>query len=82
MNSSRRVVITGLGVISPLGHSPEKLWDALTSGTSGVGPLVNVPGKFLPMGFAAEARQFTGAIDDFGPLEGEKKKAITERRKK
>lgn len=76
MNSSRRVVITGLGVISPLGHSPEKLWDALTSGASGVGPLVNVPGEFLPMGFAAEAREFTGAIDDFGPLEGEKKKAI------
>ena len=36
MESSRRVVITGLGVISPLGNSPEALWSALSAGRSGV----------------------------------------------
>jgi 3-oxoacyl-[acyl-carrier-protein] synthase II len=41
-----------------------------------VGPLTNVPSDYLPTNFAAEAREFSGAIDDFGPLEGEKKKAI------
>ncbi len=76
MNSGRRVVITGMGLISPLGNTPEELWQALSTGTSGVAPLVNVPPDYLPTSFAAEARDFTGSIDDFGPLEGDLKKAI------
>ncbi len=76
MNSPRRVVITGLGLISPLGNTLDELWQALTTGTSGVAPLVSLPPDYLPTSFAAEARQFAGKIDDFGPLEGEKKKAI------
>jgi 3-oxoacyl-[acyl-carrier-protein] synthase II len=76
MDTSRRVVITGLGLISPLGNTHEALWDALASGRSGVGPIETVPVDYLPTSFAAEARQFTGAIDDFGPLESEKKKAM------
>ena len=74
--SPRRVVITGLGVICPLGSSPEELWSGLANGRSGVDRLTMVPSEFLPMSFAGEARQFTGSIDDFGPLEGEQKKAI------
>ena len=74
--STRRVVITGLGVVSPLGSDPAALWDAISAGRSGVGPLRSVPTEFLPTSFAAEARDFTGSIDDFGPLEGEKKKAL------
>src|SRR5688572_25698165 len=74
--SSRRVVITGLGLISPLGNSPEALWDALCAGRSGVAPVRSFPVTYLPTSFAGEAREFTGAIDDFGALEGEKKKAI------
>ena len=65
----RRVVITGMGLISPLGNSPEKLWRALASGTSGVGELTAVPGEALPTRFGAEAREFTGSIEDFGPLD-------------
>jgi 3-oxoacyl-[acyl-carrier-protein] synthase II len=70
------VVITGLGVICPLGNTKELLWEALSAGRSGVRPLVSVPVAHLPMSFGAEARDFTGAIDDFGPLEAEQKKAI------
>ncbi len=76
MKTARRVVITGLGVISPLGNSPAALWEALLAGRSAVAPLATVPCHYLPTSFAAEAREFTGAIDDFGPLDGEKKKAI------
>ena len=76
MNTSRRVVIAGLGLISPLGNTPESLWEALSSGRSGVGALQAFPAKYLPTKFAAEAREFSGAIDDFGPLENEKKKTI------
>lgn len=73
---ARRVVITGIGIVSPLGLTPDALWAALESGQTGVGPIDSFASHYLPTTFAAEARQFTGAIDDFGSLEGEKKKAI------
>ncbi len=73
---ARRVVITGLGVVCPLGNSPEELWEGLRSGRSGVGPLEAFDPSGLPVQFAAEARQFAGKIQDFGPLEKDLKKTI------
>src|SRR4051812_23141 len=72
----RRVVITGLGLISPLGNTPSALWDALVAGRSGVGATSIMPADRQPLKYAAEAREFTGEIEDFGPLEKERKKAI------
>jgi len=72
----RRVVITGVGLVSPLGSTKEALWDGLSSRRSAVGPLRFVPPGSLPVSFAAEASQFQGEIDDFGPLDKEQKKAI------
>ena len=66
---SRRVVITGLGLVSPLGNSPEKLWNALSTGRSGIAQLESIPIDYLPTRFGGEAREFTGSIEDFGPLE-------------
>src|SRR4051812_19471705 len=80
-NSSRRVVITGLGVVSPLGNTREKLWSALKAGTSGVTELRNLPGESLPCCYAAECREFSGAIEEFGPLEKDLKRSITKGRK-
>ncbi|NCY01564.1 MAG: beta-ketoacyl-[acyl-carrier-protein] synthase family protein [Planctomycetia bacterium] len=74
--SSRRVVITGMGVVCPLGLTPEDLWAGLVEGRSGVGPLESFPCGGLPLHHAAEARAFTGDIDNFGPLAAETKKAI------
>jgi len=74
--SPRRVVITGVGVVSPLGNSKARLWEALQSGTSGVGPLRSIPTDNLPTRFGAEAWEFKGQIEDFGPLDPERKKAI------
>jgi 3-oxoacyl-[acyl-carrier-protein] synthase II len=76
MNTSRRVVITGLGVVCPLGNTSQDLWEALMAGRSAVTPITSFPTDYLPTSFAAEARGFSGSIDDFGPLESEKKKAI------
>jgi 3-oxoacyl-[acyl-carrier-protein] synthase II len=73
---SRRVVITGLGLISPLGNSPSALCDALMAGNSGVVALTIIPADGQPLKFAGEARDFTGDIENFGPLEKERKKAI------
>jgi 3-oxoacyl-[acyl-carrier-protein] synthase II len=72
----RRVVITGLGLISPLGNSPGALWSALVEERSGVGRVSLLPSEHQPLKYAAEAREFRGEIEDFGPLEKERKKAI------
>ncbi len=74
--AARRVVVTGLGLVSPLGNTKEALWEALSAGRSGVAPLECDGAESLPVGFGAAARQFTGAIDDFGPLPKEQKKAV------
>jgi 3-oxoacyl-[acyl-carrier-protein] synthase II len=65
----RRVVITGVGVISPLGNSPDKVWQALASGTSGIRGFTSIPTTAFPVKYGGEARDFTGAIEDFGPLD-------------
>ncbi len=75
-SARRRVVITSLGLVSPLGCTPDSLWAALSAGTSGIGPVAMQPPDALPVEFVAEAREFTGSIDNFGPLEGELKKSI------
>jgi len=72
----RRVVITGVGFISPVGNTKNALWEALSGGRSGVGPLTVLPPNALPVPFAAEADFFQGKIADFGPLEKDRKKAI------
>jgi 3-oxoacyl-[acyl-carrier-protein] synthase II len=74
--ATRRVVITGLGLISPLGSTPAALWSAMLEGKSGVGATTFFPADRQPLKYAAEARQFTGEIDDFGEMEKERKKAI------
>jgi len=72
----RRVAITGLGVVSPLGNSPSALWEALSAGRSGVAALKNFPPLEGQVEFGGEASDFTGAIDDFGPLPKPVKKSI------
>ena len=67
--SSRRVVITGLGVVSPLGNDPVTLIDALRGGESGIRPLTQVPQGILGIDHGAEAVGFTGDISDYGPMD-------------
>ena len=75
-NSPRRVVITGVGLVSPLGSTPADFWAALADGQSGVVANESLAESSAPMPIAGLATQFTGAIGDFGPLETSKKKAI------
>jgi 3-oxoacyl-[acyl-carrier-protein] synthase II len=66
---SRRVVITGMGVICPLGSTLDAVWDALAAGKSGVRPLESFSSQSLPVRFAGEARQFANDdIANFGEL--------------
>ena len=74
--AQRRVVITGMGVVCPLGLTTEDVWAGLSAGVSAVQPIESFSSAGLPLHHAAEARCFTGEIDNFGPLESEQKKAI------
>ena len=53
-----RVVITGVGVISPVGIGNDSFWGNLVAGRSGIGPIESVPATSLPCKLAAEIRDF------------------------
>lgn len=54
----RRVVATGVGVISPLGTGIEKNWAALINGQSGIGPITRFDASDFPVKIAGEVRDF------------------------
>lgn len=56
-NGRKRVVITGLGVVSPLGHKAE-FWDAIAAGKSGICKLQNIETDHLNVKIGAEIRDF------------------------
>ncbi len=68
-SSSRRVVVTGVGVVSPLGNDPDSMLEKLRAGESGIRPLTRVNSETLPIKAGGEAVDFTGHISDYGPLE-------------
>jgi 3-oxoacyl-[acyl-carrier-protein] synthase II len=55
---ARRVVITGMGCITPLGHSVASLFKAACEGKSGVGPIRQFDARGFPTSFAAEVKEF------------------------
>jgi 3-oxoacyl-[acyl-carrier-protein] synthase II len=63
--SNRRVVVTGLGIVSPLGVGVESYWQALTSGTSGVDTIRQFDPAEFKVRIAAEVKDFdpTAYID-------------------
>src|SRR5262245_32504220 len=54
----RRVVITGMGVITPLGDTVGELFAACAAGKSGVGPITRFDARTFPTTFAAEVKGF------------------------
>ncbi|MBK97013.1 MAG: 3-oxoacyl-ACP synthase [Planctomycetaceae bacterium] len=71
-----RIVITGLGQISSLGNTIEQMSAALASQQSGVRTLEQIPFEHLIASYGGEAWEFTGAIDNYGPLEKTTMRAI------
>lgn len=62
LNHQRRVVVTGMGAITPIGHSAPALWEAMLGGESGA----EVISKFDPSEFDTK---FACEVRDFDPLE-------------
>ncbi len=56
----KRVVVTGLGCITPLGLSTEETWSAVLSGKSGAGPITHFDASMHKTKFAAEVKGFDG----------------------
>src|SRR6185369_4273916 len=64
--SKRRVVVTGLGIVSPVGIGASEAWKNLVAGVSGVGPITKFDASPLPTRIAAEVKGFNSA--DWMPL--------------
>ncbi|MCP4809029.1 MAG: beta-ketoacyl-[acyl-carrier-protein] synthase family protein [Proteobacteria bacterium] len=69
----RRVVVTGIGMVTPLGPDVESTWSALCEGQSGIGPIERFDPTGFPVRFAAEVD--VSSADD----EGQLKLDLTER---
>jgi 3-oxoacyl-[acyl-carrier-protein] synthase II len=61
MNGRRRVVITGLGAVTPLGNDVETTWSSLIAGESGAGPITHFDHENYPVHFACELKDFDPA---------------------
>ncbi|HEX9062133.1 MAG TPA: beta-ketoacyl-[acyl-carrier-protein] synthase family protein [Clostridia bacterium] len=61
MNSDTRVVITGMGVVSPVGIGKDKFWEALIEGTSGISPLTMFDTSIFKNKNAAQINDFDAA---------------------
>lgn len=58
----RRVVVTGLGAITPIGNNVSEYWDALISGKNGVAPITHFDTSKFDTKFAAEVKDFNPDI--------------------
>jgi len=61
----RRVVITGLGCISPVGNSVADMWNAVTTGKSGIATITKFDASAFSTNFAGEVKNFN--IEDYIP---------------
>jgi 3-oxoacyl-[acyl-carrier-protein] synthase II len=59
--SKRRVVVTGLGIVSPVGNDVASAWANITAGRSGIGPITNFDASTFPTRIAGEVRDFDPA---------------------
>ena len=59
--SKRRVVITGLGIVSPVGNGIAEAWDNTINGRGGIGPIKHFDASTLPTRFAGEVKNFNAA---------------------
>ena len=65
----RRVVVTGVGLISPVGKGTQENWEALCAGQSGIGPITRFDA-------AAFSTRFAGEVKNFDPLQFIEKKEL------
>ena len=81
----RRVVITGIGLVTPLGAGADFVWDALVAGKSGAGPITAFDPSDMPVRYACEVPRVDGrgggGPDVAGSFDPEKAMSAKERRR-
>jgi 3-oxoacyl-[acyl-carrier-protein] synthase II len=73
----KRVVVTGLGCISPLGNDVQSTWENILAGKSGVGPITHYDASEYKTKFAAEVKGFDGS-ELFGSREARRMDRYTQ----
>ena len=73
----RRVVITGMGCISPIGNTVQDTWQSLLAGKSGAAPITRFDTSRHKTRFAAEVKGFDGSAL-FGPRDARKMVRFTQ----
>jgi 3-oxoacyl-[acyl-carrier-protein] synthase II len=73
----RRVVVTGLGALTPIGNSVSEFWDGLVSGTSGAAPITRFDASKFKTQFACELKDYN-ASDHFDRKEARKMDLFTQ----
>jgi 3-oxoacyl-[acyl-carrier-protein] synthase II len=61
-NGQRRVVVTGVGMVTPLGNDPESTWQNLVAGESGAGPITHFDTSDYSVRFACELKDFDPTV--------------------
>lgn len=61
-NGRRRVVVTGVGMVTPLGNDPESSWQNLVAGESGAGPISQFDASEYSVRFACELKDFEPTV--------------------
>ncbi|MBQ7878475.1 MAG: beta-ketoacyl-ACP synthase II [Bacteroidaceae bacterium] len=59
----RRVVVTGLGVVSPVGNDIPTMWENISNGVSGAGPITRFDASLFKTNFACEVKDFDPKLD-------------------
>lgn len=67
-SSNRRVVVTGLGAVTPVGGSASATWEGLVAGRSGIGPITRFDTTECPVKIAGEVRDFDPGAELSAPL--------------
>ena len=73
----RRVVITGMGTLNPLGNDVTSTWEAVLSGRSGIGPITQFDAREQKSRFAGEVRDFD-PVALFGRKEARRMDRVTQ----
>ena len=59
--SKRRVVVTGMGILSPVGNDLDSSWEGIVNGRSGIGPITHFDASTFPTRIAGEVKGFDPA---------------------
>ncbi len=77
MRAARRVVVTGMGTINPLGHTVQETWDNAVNGRSGIGPLTQFDTTDHKTQFGGEVKGFD-AEEVFGRRDARRMDRVTQ----